>query len=1482
MVAAAPHLDQSPFKSEHETIQDTGATRTLRRNVHPNPLPRLRQRPIRPVGRRLQGSSLGSLPRSSTRQERIQKYFREAAQRRFALGIVLPRRREDVSKTANPTLPPPGPVDTILHNEGGFRNAQEQELSAVSMDAAMVGGQHIKETPQLLVTKFHGPVKTMLDSHLSPRKGIQPDHTISENDRTSLPQGQMPLGNNEGHSNSNPEILVARVAQQPTEASTATVTKSGSEQEKITLQNINLPAASGGLLTNTERITGQGVSSRVRLRDDESGEQGGRKRISFPLRRRRLRIRRPNFGRQGRRLVALQNLPGEIQDRRLSGIHQRQSLSLSLEHTKDHSSSMNDPHSLPTVGGESTGRQQPHQTMAQAPPSYLPEIRQESDDFLTPHVQLQVSGDTRRTPAGPETPQGTVFELPKEDIQIELRQESLTHTLHKENVQPQDHHILTGSQHHSTHEEQQPAAETIPVTLPETTIPPMDALPQDLATTPSTSHQKPSVPSETIIPSSFDNSGRSAFGHSPDLQELLPKVNTLQRLSARQQEIARFRLSQRLQDSDQSVPRLRTSIRHRFSQSPQRTSQPQRLMPVRQPQTENFPIPQTHPEVASDFLRNDSSMPQSPHEPRLQSHSQAQLNEAAHQSEHVTQETGGLDLHFAPPRQITNNRFSDQSVDGDVTGAVKEPLLMSVALRVHRLGTRPSTSTTHGQQESQRMPAGSNKKGLQQHSELHDMHLPITFDMHSRNENTHSSFSTDHFPAIPQHLSPDTHEQQPAGTLLPIRHQHQHHQRASLSHPPLDNHHYNTQLTMSHDVTQVGDIHDPHLETYAPTQATPHTTHRDNPSNQVDAGHSLDERNKDKGMTTDDISFLEGVAVASLLSGDHMGLKHVSPPHDTKVTLTGDNGVFRPTNDGRLTSVSHTQTEGAQREQSKPHQNLQDFSPSTIPLHSAAGAAGAADAAGSAGAAGVSGARRARVNQALHLRQSGVADLASSSKPADTTTYKPDNGQSNAEAYISHLKKLESELERHVSHYKNRNLSFRKVTAIRQGDTESSIIGEQVQNNRQRGASVRESQTSRSNIENERRKFSNLKNDASRSRGSVQNIVANNEIKMTNQHTSLTDARDGQVYQFQSGRFRQAVAPREPTQETTSLAWPTSRVWRQQSQVRADGGRIRLREDDRTPLWNTRSGTLAAEVTRPHISQPQQPDSWHPQPPRQPPSPQGRVRVVQSSRDDKTTFVDSTAAPPAPTTLASPPLRAAARRGSVSSARVRQQFDTPDTSMARASLTSREGRQRQVQPPSRRLTNSHGHPAYTYQRVSVDGTSKDNLFRHEGEHYSFSGQSERLRQTQRTSSFHEGDAQTRASSSQGGTSRTSVAGFTQTVKNEAETNTPDQRLIHQHRGGKTLYWNRADNSYKSVAQRGSRKFVDTLRDRTDDMKNGALMRSLTALLRGEDFSSHWTNQNMPQQGFQRPQDLIIPETGESYYRIESRLHLKLLRVHVLF
>lgn len=593
-----------------------------------------------------------------------------------------------------------------------------------------------------------------------------------------------------------------------------------------------------------------------------------------------------------------------------------------------------------------------------------------------------------------------------------------------------------------------------------------------------------------------------------------------------------------------------------------------------------------------------------------------------------------------------------------------------------------------------------------------------------------------------------------------------------------------------------------------------------------------------------------------------MGLMHTPPPLDSKVSHMGDDGVFRTATDERLTSVSHTRTEGVQREQSEPHQNTLDFSPLVSPLQNPADARGT------------------RVSQALHPQQSGVADLLSSRKSDEVTTYVSDNDQSHADAYLSHLKKLESELERHVSRIRDGNLSFRKENAFRQGGRGSSITRDQVSNYRRNGGGVRESQTSRSQsrkIGNERSQFASFRNDVSRTRESVRDDSAGNEVKLRIQPTSLTqqtNTREGKVYHFQSGSFRKTDA----SKEAAAPIWVGSRVWRQQSQGRADEGRIRLRDDDRTQVQPARPSTIEVAAEKPRLRQHQEPEAWRSHALPRPPSPQGGVLALQSFRDEKT-FLDMTAAPRASTTLVSPPLRAAPRRGLVGSARARQQFATPHTSTAtfRAPLISREGQQRQVQPASRRPTNSYGHSSYTFQQIPAEGESKESLFREEEYYYSSSGHPERSRASQRTSSIYTKGAQTSASSrSRGSTSKTSSAGLTQAVRSE-----PDRRLRQQHRGDKNSFWDHIEGSYKPTVQRGSRKFVDTLRDMNEGMEKEALLRSLAALLRGEDFSAHWTTQETPQQGSQRSQDSLIPQTGESHQRVESRLHLNVLLIHAL-
>ncbi|XP_063879106.1 uncharacterized protein LOC135110579 [Scylla paramamosain] len=1748
VVAAAPRLDTSPAEGKHETIKEAGIE-TLRRNAPQDSLHRLQQRPFRPTGRRLKSSSTDkghSSPRLSTRQERIQKYFRQAAQRRFALGLVLPRRRGDTSNAGIPSPPPPRPLEATPRREGGHRDAQERTLTGIPRDAAKVAEEHVKEAPRLLVTKFHGPIKATQDSSLSRGQGFQPDLVMGEKDRGSLDQGQLLSDKDENDNDGNSEALAAQIAPQPAEAPQATFTKSDSEQEKTSLQNINLPAAGGGVPRIRERVRLQGVRPRFRLGDDESGERGERRGISPSLRRRRLRILRPNFRiqRKGPRLVARQNPPLEFQDHRQSEIYQQPSLSEDLEHSGDKPLT---PHSLSTAGEESFVRQQPQHVQAQAPHTYLPRETQGSDD-ITSHVQHQ-DGDTPRAATGPETTRKVVFDLQEEDIQMELRQQSHTQALLDERVESEDSHITAERQHHSAlPERQRTATHSIPADhsqiqhesadLPETISPLMDVSPQDLATTSSTSHQEPSVPSEALSPTSFDDS----FGeHSADQEQYLSKINNLQRLSARQQEIGKRRLSQRLQSSSPGVPRVRTFIRHRFSQNTQRASQPQRLKPVRQPQTENFPILQTPQAVVSNFPRNDSSQPHILHEPKIESHSPARLS----QSEHLTQETEDFTLHFAQPR----HRFSDLSSQGAVTGTKEEPLLKSVTLRIHRPDSRPQTSSDSlGQQESRGIPLGGNRKGLEQQEELHDRHLPIAFGTHKQNENIHSSFPSDHFPAIPQHLSVGVRERQSEGTSRPSAHEHHHHQHdtthsiahqqqqhqhatlqstahqqqqhqqatlqstahqqqqhqhatlqstahqqqqlqqatlqstahqqqqhqhstlqstahqqqqhqhatlqstahqqqqhqhstlqstahqqqqhqhstlqstthqqqqhqhstlqstahqqhqhdsqrptthhhqphhhhaplqssthqqqhhhqhhahhqqqqqqqqqqhASLSHTHLDDHHYNTHLTLPHEESQIGDTEEPLLDTHTPRQPDPHTTLREHsPTQGGSGGNNLVQSKDDTGMTTDDVRYLGGVAVASLLSGEHMGLKHASLHHDNVKPLTRDDGVFRATSDGRLTAAGHAHTEGTQRKHSDPRQKQPEFPPlhsttdvrgvrvsqgshlrqsdvveSQVPYlrhssvaenqaphlrqsgvtesqvpHSRQSSVGESQAtllqkadvvdshalqlrqpgvaqsqtenlrqsavtenqAPRLEQSGVTQSQTPHLRQSgvtesqtlhprqfdvtksekPHLQQSGVADSDSSRKSDDTTIYGSDNHPSHADAYLSHLKKLESELERHVSRIRDGTASFRKVEAFRQGDSRPRTTGEQVSSYRQSGAIVRGTQPSRSHTDDERVTISNFRDGTSRMRGSGQSNESRNEIRIRNQLSSPTEARDGEVRLFQSGRSGQVDPLQEKTQKATAPALPMSRVWRQQNK-----------------LLPIRISSITGQPAKPHLIQRQNPEAWRPPPIRRPSPIQGEISVLQSSRSEKTTFQDINEAPRAQTNFLTS-VQTAPRRGTASSEQARQQFTALERSQAplHVPLSFREGRQRQVLSTSRRLTNSHGQPAYTFHRSSDDGAFQENLFRH-GDYYSPPRQLGRLREPQQVSIIHQEEARAGVSSrSHDGTSRGSLTGFAQAVRDVALTPNPDQRHRQQHRGSKS-FWDSVEGSYKPVTQRGSRKFMDTLRNMNEGMEQETLLKSLSVLLRGEDFAGSWSIQDTPNQGSQRPQDIQIPQTG---------------------
>ncbi|XP_045119703.1 uncharacterized protein LOC123509478 [Portunus trituberculatus] len=1895
-------VDTSHGEGKHDVIKEAG-TETSRRNAPQDSLHRIQQRPFRPVGRshkRFSTDKALSSPHLSSRQERIQKHFRQAAQRRFALGLVVPRRRGDPSNAGIPSPLPTRPRETTSRREGGLRYAQERESSGISRDAAESTGEHVTKAPRLLVTKIHGPIKATQDSSLSRRQGFQPESVMNDKDHGSLDQGEILSDEDEKRNDGKHEALAIEPSQQPVKASQVPVRKSGGEQEKTSLQNINMPAA--GV---RERVRLQGGRPRFRLSDDESGEQGERRGISLPLRRRRLRFLRPNFRiqRKGSRLVARQNPPVKFQDRRLSEIHQQPSLPEDLEHSVDKPAT---PHSHSTTGEESIVHQEPHHVLTQTPSTYLPRKAQGSDDVTTSHVKHQ-DGDTQGAAVGPKETKEVVFDLPEEDIQMELRQQSHTQALHNERVESEDHHIPAERQQHSaTSEGERTMTHSISAdhskiqhesaNLPETVGSLMDVSPKVLATTSSSSNQDSSVHSEILTPASFDESFDE---HSTDQQQYLPKVNNLQRLSARQQEIAKRRLSQGNQSSSPGVPRVQTFIRHRFSQNQQRASQPQRLKPVRQPQTENFPVLQTPQTVVSSFPRNDSSQSQTLREPEIESHSSARLNQA----ERLTQKTRDSILHFAQPR----HRFSDLSSHVDVTGTQEGPLLKSVTLRIHRTGTLPQTSSdSPGQQEGRRIPLIlDNRKGLEHQEELQDRHLPIAFGIHNQNENIRSSFPIDHFTPNSEYLSDDVrerlsegmlrsteneqhhhqhdtthtiaeqqqHRQAPLqssarqqkqhaslqstahqpqqhhqhGTLQPTAHQqqqraplqstahqqqqhttlrstthqqehhhhatlqpialqqqqqqraplqptthqqqqraplqstahqqqqhaylqstthqqehhqhgslqstahqqqqrpslqstahqqqhrpslqstthqqqqhsslqstahqqqhrpslqstthqqqqhsslqstahqqqqhsslqstsrqqqqrpslqstahqqqqhsslqstahqqqqrpslqstarqqqqrlslqstahqqqqhsslqstaqqqqhaslqpntyqqhyqrdsqhhtahhhhphhqhislqsntrqhhhHQHHaqqqqqhqqqhQHTSLSHTHLDDHHYNTQLTLSHEEDQVDDKEEPRLDTHTPRQTDLHTA---NPTQGGTGGNNFLQTKDNTGITKDDIGFLEGAAVASLLSGEHMGLKHASHHHDNVKPLTRDDGVFRATSVGRLTAIGHTHAEGTQREHSELRQKQPEFPPlhsttdvrgvrisqpshlrqsdiveSQVPYlrqssvtenqsshvrqsgvteskisHSRQSNVGDGQAtviekadvmdshAPQLRQPGVTHSQTENLRQSAvmdtqaphldqsgvtqnktphlrqsgmtesqtlhlrksdvtksetpHLRQSGVADSDSSKKFDDTTIYGSSNRQSHADAYLSHLKKLESELERHVSHIRDGTASFKKVEALSEGDSRPRTTGEDVSTFRQSGVVAKGVQTSRSHTNDEKVIISNFRDGTSRLTGSGQSSDARNEIRIRNQLSSTTEARNEEVQVFQSGQSGQVDAFQEKTQETSAPALPMSRIWRQQNN-----------------LLPIKASSSSGDDVKPQLIQRQNPEAWNSPSLRRPSQTTGDDRVLQSSRSQKTTFQDITAAPRAQTTfLTSPAVQTAPRRGTANLAQSRHQFDTLERSQSplHVSVSSRDGRQRQVLPASRRLTNSHGQPAYTFHRSPDDGAFQENLFRH-GDFYSSPRQPGRLREQQQVPFVHQEEKRADVSSrSREGISRGSFTGFSQAVRNVALTTNPDQRHRQQHHGGKS-FWDPVDSSYKPVTQRGSKKFMDTLRNMNEGMEQETLIKSLSVLLRGEDFAGRWSIQDTSNQASQRPQDIQIPETG---------------------
>ncbi|XP_050698772.1 filaggrin-2-like [Eriocheir sinensis] len=1405
--AAAPRLDQPPSGSEHQTTETVHEP--LRRPAPPHSLPRREPRPLRPHGRRLTNhpGQRGSLPRLYNPQERIRKRFREAAQRRFALVRLLPRRRDPL-KTAALAPPPLEHVSSPSTEEDGLKDGQASVTAGVLRDTAMAGGQHVAEGPRQQPARLNNSGNFEKDSQISQKLEFQSDLGYNEEDRVFLHPVQVIPGKEERHDN--PEGAVVEGPGQHRGLSQGGVTGSGGEKEKASLQVIAFPAAGDG-------VRGQGV-------------RGGRIAIIHPARFRRFRFRRPNVGvpKLVPKLVPRPISGGGIQQE-LRHPEGRQEPPPELDLMEDQQGgSLSLASSLPAVGRK-VSEKQPLLPTAQAAQTYLPVNTKGSEASLSLSENPQISEGEIGATVGREPLWEDTLDPPRKDVQMELTSEVLTQPNGSE---PQEHPAHQEDPNRRPGEaESTGLSQSIKL---ETASSPIDELPRDLVTTSATSSQTPAVPS-----SSTDDQGRQPLsGSSPDQQEHMTEFSSHHQLPVRQQEVTEQRIAHRKPDRGQGVPRLRTFVRPRFSQGSQRGFQVQ--LPRQEPKTQEFLISQSTSRVAPNPGTHDTGLLQPSREGRVLPHSAATLREAAQQPEDQMREPERPVLHHTSP-QHGNDRLSDMFAGGDASRTENTPPVQSVTFGVLRRQNEPTSRiSSAGQQED------VDQTG----------HHGI-IDTLSRSVQTESPLSTpEDLSGVVEGAADFQQQQQPGKSSSHVTdHQHLPEQHTPYSHTHMEVQRNEAQPRLPQDIKLVSSLPSDASRPFTPTQDAPRAAPRESASARVAGAGSTPVRGRDD-TAADDSELAEGVSDASPLCEDHTGSRSGSPPS------RGDEGVASTASEGRHTSSGQTLAERVYEEPSESYWPSERMPPSVSPLRSTGEAT------------------RTRVSQ--EPRRAGAGSLQSSRKSDEVTLSGSSDGHINAEAYASHLKTLESELERHVSLLKGQfNLRQRGQSSQR---SDGSRLGEQRLNNRQRGASVRGSQSSRlqsTEAADAGSHPSHLGDNVSKTRGSVQSADARNEFRPRDQLSTENelrlrgellsiprqpDAGLGRVSYYPTGRFRDVDTQTRPRRPLTP-GRSDSRTQRKPSRSRTDGGTIRLRGDHtRSPPSPLSPVNRAGSADGPPFRQQHSLKARRPYPSRQPPSPREGVRAFHSSHDEITTFLDSTAAPKIPLAMtASLPQSPEPRPAVGSLVRATHRFVSSEASPTTLTgqVNHQGERQRHLPVISRPLTDSYGQPAYTFERFPEAGSSKDTLSIQNTNYHASPGRVERLRGSLSISSIHRKKEPT---STQGhphvAPPRILSTKFPPATLGEAQVTPPEHRFRQQPPGDKSSFLGRVEGPARPVSQRGSKKFMDTLRGMNKDMEEQALLRSLAALLRGQDLSGHWASHDVPRLDAQRPPPhLQIPETG---------------------
>ncbi|XP_071512660.1 uncharacterized protein [Panulirus ornatus] len=198
-----------------------------------------------------------------------------------------------------------------------------------------------------------------------------------------------------------------------------------------------------------------------------------------------------------------------------------------------------------------------------------------------------------------------------------------------------------------------------------------------------------------------------------------------------------------------------------------------------------------------------------------------------------------------------------------------------------------------------------------------------------------------------------------------------------------------------------------------------------------------------------------------------------------------------------------------------------------------------------------------------------------------------------------------------------------------------------------------------------------------------------------------------------------------------------------------------------------------------------------------------------------------------------------------------------------------------LQGLSGRPTNSHGQPAFSFQRrPEVASTFVESFQQNDGDRFTDVAPGFRSSSRVSTSSISgPGSNSKRVSSSLYSPERTpgsqtiGVGGFAASAKwtkGNIPVELPESKFRQSEPAGEDQGHQVASlqGSYRSSRRRGTRKFVDTLSGvQHKNVKDGMLLRSLAAMLRGEDYLDHRTTNRDLHTPSSQSKLTHIPETG---------------------